>query len=46
MAVCVLTWPLAVAHTATYLWLNLVAGPSEAQPLVMKFEADIVPGKL
>ena len=32
-------------HNATYVWLNLIHGPNESLPLVMKWEGDIVPGK-
>ena len=32
-------------HNATYVWLNLIPGPNESLPLVMKWEGDIVPGK-
>ena len=32
-------------HNATYVWLNLVPGPSSKQPLVMNWESYITPGK-
>jgi hypothetical protein len=32
-------------HNATYVWLNIVPGPSPQHPLVMKWEGDITPGK-
>ena len=32
-------------HNATYVWLNLAAGPSASLPLSMRWAEDIVPGK-